>query len=173
MTTTTRPVLPPRLRLHDGRHLLCGRLRRRQRQLYSGRRRQRYRRQTGDYRLDLSLDMSDTLAAAKVTSLVGPGSVVAQEFARLGNGQFDSRDVDFYQFYATANSVLMAVTSQPPGSDTMDTYLRLFASDGNHWPLKTALPACTRDCTTSSRRPALLYGCFRRRQHRLRSGHRR
>ena len=90
---------------------------------------------TGDYRLDLSLDMSDTLAAAKVTSLVGPGSVVAQEFARLGNGQFDSLDVDFYQFNATANSVLMAVTSQPPGSDTMDTHLRLFASDGT--PLAT------------------------------------
>ena len=89
---------------------------------------------TGDYRLDLSLDMSDTLAAAKVTGLVGPGSVVAG-VRPSGNGQFDSRDVDFYQFSATANSVLMAVTSQPPGSDTMDTHLRLFASDGT--PLAT------------------------------------
>ena len=39
--------------------------------------------------------------------------------------------MDLYQFTAAANSVLTAATFQPTGGVAMDTFLRLFDSDGN------------------------------------------
>ena len=51
-----------------------------------------------------------------------------------------ARDVDLYQFTAAANSVLMAVTIQPTGGVAMDTFLRLFDSDGNPLAAENELP---------------------------------
>jgi subtilisin family serine protease/subtilisin-like proprotein convertase family protein len=89
---------------------------------------------TGDYRLDLSLDHGDTLGTATVTSLVGTGNF-SQPLARIGDGHFDGKDVDLYQFTAVANSVFTATTFQPTGGVAMDTVLRLFDNAGN--PLAT------------------------------------
>ena len=58
---------------------------------------------TGDYRLDVSLDIGDTLGAAVPTGLVLGGSF-AQPNTPLGDGAFGSSDVDFYQFVAPAGS---------------------------------------------------------------------
>ena len=98
---------------------------------------------TGDYRLDLSLDHGDTLDTATVTSLVGTGSF-SQPLARIGDGHFDSKDVDLYQFTAVANSVLTAATFQPTGGVAMDTFLRLFDSAGTELAAEDNSPLYSR-----------------------------
>jgi len=84
---------------------------------------------TGDYRLDLSLDIGDTLGTALSTGLVLGGNFT-QPNTPLGDGPFGTRDVDLYHFTAPARSSLRAITSQPPGEAAMDTVLRLFDSAG-------------------------------------------
>ena len=122
---------------------------------------------TGDYRLDLSLDIGDTLGTATVTGLAGTGSF-AQAAARIGDGHFDSSDVDLYQFSAAANSVLMAVTSQPAGGVAMDTFLRLFDSAGAPLAAENNSPPVLSPALRLPDRGHLLRRRLRRRQRRLR-----
>ena len=77
------------------------------------------------------------------TGLVGTGSFT-QTVASIGDGHFDSADVDLYQLTAAANSVLMAVTTQPAGGTAMDTFVRLFDSDGNPLAAETNAPQYSR-----------------------------
>ena len=85
---------------------------------------------TGDYRLDVSLDIGDTMAAAVTTGLVLGGSF-AQPNTPLGDGTLGSNDIDYYKFVAPAGSNLKAVTSLPADGRQMDTVLQIFDSNGD------------------------------------------
>jgi subtilisin family serine protease/subtilisin-like proprotein convertase family protein len=98
---------------------------------------------TGTYSLELSLDVGDTLSTAVSTGLDGAGSF-SQAIAWIGDGHYDGSDVDLYQLTADANSVLMAMTSQATGGTTMDTFLRVFDSNGNPLAAETNAPLFSR-----------------------------
>jgi subtilisin-like proprotein convertase family protein len=85
---------------------------------------------TGDYRLDVSLDLGDTLVAATDTGLVVGGTYFLANTS-IGDGSNGGRDVDLYGFTAPAGSTLTAATTRPSGGAAMDTLLRLFDAAGN------------------------------------------
>lgn len=74
-------------------------------------------------------DVGETLATALDTGLgPGRGSFATIEF--VGDGPSGNRDVDLYRFQALLGSTVTATTSQPPGSQAMNTFLRLFDDQG-------------------------------------------
>ena len=85
---------------------------------------------TGDYRLTMDFDVSDTLAKALPVTL-GPTSSVAVYYTEnIGDGAYRAKDVDLYKFTVTAGDTITATTALPSGGTAMDTYLRLFNSSG-------------------------------------------
>jgi hypothetical protein len=91
---------------------------------------------TGDYQLDMSLQTltpdaaGDTLASAQDTGLnQAPGTFTAT--AKIGDGLYQSRDVDLYTVQVAAGQAVSVTTSQPPGGQSMLTYLRLFDAAGH------------------------------------------
>ncbi len=92
---------------------------------------------TGDYRLRIDLevppvstDVGGTLSTA-LNTLLGPGAgTFVRSSEPIGNGPDGNRDVDMYQFQASAGMQLRAQTSQPTGGASFDSYLRLFDSSG-------------------------------------------
>ena len=84
---------------------------------------------TGVYRLDLSLDVGDTLGTAAATGLVLTGNFTRSS-TPIGDGIFGSGDVDLYQISGITGSTFTAITSQPTVGAAMDTVLRLFNSAG-------------------------------------------
>jgi hypothetical protein len=96
----------------------------------------------GDYSLNLSLvtptadTAGDTLAAAQATGM-GPANGTFGVNAHIGDGLYPLRDVDLYQFQATAGQGLTATTSLVTGGTSMYTTLRLFDSAGNQLAANT------------------------------------
>src|SRR5262249_8169601 len=90
----------------------------------------------GDYQLNLTLatptadTAADTLAAAQATGL-GPGNGSFGVNAHIGDGLHPLRDVDLYQFQATAGQGLIATASQVTGGTFLYSTLRLFDSTGH------------------------------------------
>jgi hypothetical protein len=90
----------------------------------------------GDYQLSLALATptadaaGDTLATAQVTAL-GPANGTFSVTARIGDGLYPLRDVDLYQFQATAGQGLIAATSQVTGGTFLNPTLRLFDATGH------------------------------------------
>ena len=90
----------------------------------------------GDYQLNLTLatptgdTAGDTLATAQATG-TGPSNGTFSVNAHIGDGLYPLRDVDLYQFQATAGQGLIAATSQVTGGTFMYTTLRLFDSTGH------------------------------------------
>ncbi len=90
---------------------------------------------TGVYTLTIDLstannDIGDTLATATVTGL-GPNSGTYTNATLIGDGSHTTRDVDIYQFQASAGSSLILTTTLPSGGTSMDTMLQLFDADSN------------------------------------------
>jgi hypothetical protein len=90
----------------------------------------------GDYQLNLTLatptadTAGDTLTTAQATG-IGPSNGTFGVNAHIGDGLHPLRDVDLYQFQATAGQGLIAATSQVTGGTFMYTTLRLFDSTGH------------------------------------------
>ncbi len=85
---------------------------------------------TGVYRLDMSLDVGDSLATASATGIAFTGNFTRSS-TTIGDGAFGSSDVDFYKISGAMGSTFSAITSQPASIATgMDTVLRLFDSSG-------------------------------------------
>jgi hypothetical protein len=91
---------------------------------------------TGDYTLGLTLITptpdaeGDTIAMAVATGLgTADGSYSHQ--AKIGDGQYFSKDVDMYQVNAVAGQVITIRTSVPAGGTPFDPYVRLFDGSGN------------------------------------------
>ena len=94
---------------------------------------------TGDYRLTMDFDVSDTLAKALPVTL-GPTSSVAVYYTEnIGDGAYRAKDVDLYKFTVTAGDTITATTALPSGGTAMDTYLRLFNSSGTQAGLRRRL----------------------------------
>ena len=100
--------------------------------------RRRAARQPMSYRLRLEpleerivFDVGDTLQAALNTHLGPSAGLYSMLSEHLGDGTYAALDVDMYVFKAKAGEALTATTSLPVGGTSVDTYLRLFDSNGN------------------------------------------
>jgi hypothetical protein len=96
----------------------------------------------GDYQLNLTLatptadSAGDTLGAAQATGL-GTANGTFGVTAHIGDGLYPLRDVDLYQFQASAGQGLIAATSQVVGGTSLYSDLRLFDSTGRPLGLTT------------------------------------
>ena len=109
---------------------------------------------TGDYRLELRLDISDTPGDSgswRLTRGLAPGTSFTQSIAHIGDGRSEAADVDFFKFTAAAGSLVTAVTSQPLGGVAMDPVVTLYDSSGASLARTTTSPASTRVSTTRLR----------------------
>lgn len=92
--------------------------------------------QKGDYRFELSLTtpipdaVGETFATALDTELGPNAGSRVMPAARVGDGQYVSRDVDMYRFKAQKGQVFRAATSLPPGGTGSNVTLTLFNADG-------------------------------------------
>ncbi len=84
----------------------------------------------GDYRLDVSLDVGDTISSAKVLTL-GTAGTAWQYGAELGDGAHDTKDVDIYRVQLQAQTLFTAYTSPIRAGAAADQVLRLFDANGN------------------------------------------
>ena len=77
-----------------------------------------------------STEPGDTLASAMVVEFVDGTFTTTQ---KIGDGDYESRDVDLYQFTVSAADVGKTFTFStflPAGGSSVDTYIRLFNSAG-------------------------------------------
>ena len=80
--------------------------------------------------MTLNLDHGDTLATALDTGLSSASARPLSFMDDIGDGLSGNKDVDLYQFTASAGDRLTATTAQLRGGRKMDTYLRLFDASG-------------------------------------------
>ena len=83
---------------------------------------------TGDYQLELSLDVGDTFTTAAATDLVLGGSFVRPN-AAIGDGLLGASDVDLYEIIGLPGSTLTATTGSPDGGVAVDTLLQLYQAE--------------------------------------------
>lgn len=86
---------------------------------------------SGVYRLDMSLDVGDTLATASATGIALTGTFTRSS-TTIGDGVLGVSDVDMFKISGAVGSTLSAITSQPASVATgVDTVLQIFDSFGN------------------------------------------
>jgi hypothetical protein len=96
----------------------------------------------GDYTLNLTLttptadSAGDTLSTAQATGL-GPANGTFGVTGHIGDGLYPLKDVDLYQFQASAGQGLIATPSQVAGGTSLTADLRLFDSTGNQLSITT------------------------------------
>jgi hypothetical protein len=96
----------------------------------------------GDYTLNLTLatptadSAGDTLSTAQATGF-GPANGTFGVTAHIGDGLYPLKDVDLYQFQASAGQGLIATPSQVTGGTFLTADLRLFDSTGTQLGITT------------------------------------
>ncbi|MCF0235040.1 MAG: PPC domain-containing protein, partial [Thermoguttaceae bacterium] len=90
--------------------------------------------ETGDYRLSIVQksvepdDVGDTLQTAEIVEF--DDAQVYSKVEKIGNGPFEARDVDVFQFEADGDLVYNIAGYAPAGGEAFDAYFRVFDVDG-------------------------------------------
>ncbi|MDO4575003.1 MAG: fibronectin type III domain-containing protein [Planctomycetia bacterium] len=79
------------------------------------------------YAMGAGTDIGDTISTAELVSLSNNSYAKTDE---IGNGIYGTKDVDMYKVYMLTDNTYTFTTSLPTGGTSVDTYIRLFDSNG-------------------------------------------